>query len=103
MTNVATQEDIARLEQQIISLQETIISLLSQEEKDEILTLAEAAELLKVSTRTMMRYVAADPALAFRPSGKAKGDMRFYRSKLLSLETRKKRPRGRRGNRVRII
>ncbi len=103
MSDVVTQKDIIRLEQQIVSLHEMICSLLSRNENDDVLTLSEAAAFLKVSKRTLQRYVAADPSLGFRPSGKAKGDLRFYKSRLLSIEPKKTRSRGRKPRRVSVI
>lgn len=111
MKTPATSEDIARLEKQIGELQQTIAQLIDGgrmadgSRPDEILTFAETAQLLKVTSRTLQRWVAAKAIPHFRPSGKAKGDIRFYRSDVLNLakDTGQKRRRGRTPGRVRII
>ncbi len=94
------QTDIRELK----SLVTTLIQGNSPQETDEMLTVAEAAKLLKVSQKTITRYVHQKSIPFSRPSGKPNGALRFSKIALLQCSTAKKRLRmNKRTNEVTII
>ncbi|BCL59945.1 hypothetical protein DGMP_06380 [Desulfomarina profundi] len=94
--------ELSELKQLLLDLREKIHQQYLQE--DEILTVNEAAALLKVSKSTLFRYVANRSIPYSRPSGKAKGDLRFSKRALLeTIPPKKHKRRGRKTREITVL
>lgn len=106
MTNA--QEEIHIVRRELAELKRLLLELREkinpQPEEDEILTVREAAALLKVSKSTLFRYVANRSIPYSRPSGKARGDLRFSKRALLeTIPVKKKKRRGRKTREITVL
>ena len=83
---------IQLLRKEIQELKQMVAALIPPSE-DDALTVKEACKFLNISRSTLMRGVANKTIPFTRPSGKARGSLRFSRQSLMAVNTPKQRKR----------